>query len=72
VFFMDHFKQLIDLATSISFVVAPFIAVANLKLVTGSQMPDAYKPSMLMRITSLLGITFLTGFAAFYLWKQFF
>jgi Mn2+/Fe2+ NRAMP family transporter len=71
-FFMNQFKQLIDLATTISFVVAPFIAVANLKLVTGSLMPNQHKPSFLMRATAVMGIIFLTGFAAFYLWKQFF
>lgn len=71
-FFMNQFKQLIDLATTISFVVAPFIAIANLKLVTGALMPNQYKPSVLMRTTSVLGIIFLTGFAVFYLWKQFF
>ena len=72
IFFMNQFKQLIDLATTISFVIAPFIAVANLSLVTGNHMPDQYKPSPLMRLTSVLGIMFLTGFAIFYLWKQFF
>ena len=70
-FFMNQFKQLIDLATTISFVVAPLIAIANLRLVTGKHIPSKHKPSLLLIIISILGITFLTGFAAFYLWKQF-
>ena len=70
-FFMNQFKQLIDLATTISFVVATLIAIANLRLVTGKHIPSKHKPSLLLIIISILGITFLTGFAAFYLWKQF-
>lgn len=70
VFFMDQFKHLIDLATTISFVVAPFIAVANLRLVTNQSMPEQHKPSKPLLAISVLGIIFLSGFAGFYIWKQ--
>jgi len=71
-FFMNQFRQLIDLATTISFVIAPFIAIANLRLVTSKHIQAKYKPSILMITTSILGIIFLSGFAGFYVWKQFF
>ena len=71
-FFMNQFRQLIDLATTISFVIAPFIAIANLRLVTSKHIQDKYKPSKLMITISVLGIIFLSGFAGFYVWKQFF
>ena len=70
-FFMGEFKNLIDLATTISFLIAPLVAIANLKLVSKKYIDKAYAPKPFMKFISYLGIVFLTGFALFYVYIKF-
>lgn len=70
-FFAGQFKILIDLATTISFLIAPFVAVANFRLVTKKYISETHVPKSLMKIISYLGIVFLTGFALFYMYIKF-
>ncbi len=70
-FFRGEFKKLIDLATTISFLIAPFVAVANFKLVSKKYIHKDATPKLFMRLISYLGILFLTGFALFYLYIKF-
>jgi Mn2+/Fe2+ NRAMP family transporter len=60
------FKSLVDVATTLSFLVAPVIAVLNFGLVTRKDFPADGRPSALLKTTSLLGIIFLAGFAVIY------
>lgn len=66
--FLKHFKVLIDLATTISFLIAPFVAVINLILVQKKYVGADAVPPLWMRILSYAGIVFLTGFAVFFLY----
>ncbi len=66
------FKLLIDIATTLSFLVAPIIAFINYRLVTAEDFPSDARPGLLMHILSITGIIFLTGFSLFYLWTKFF
>jgi len=59
------FKGLVDIATSISFIIAPVVAVANFILVSKKQIGENAPPTWL-RILSYLGILFLVGFSIFY------
>ena len=70
-FFMGQFKNLIDLATSISFLIAPLVAIANFKLVGKKYIDSAFTPTPIMKFISYLGIIFLTGFALFYIYIKF-
>lgn len=70
-FFSGHFKLLIDLATTISFLIAPVIAVVNYRLVTWDQFPVEARPGPLMRGLSILGILFLSGFSLFFIVTKF-
>lgn len=63
----DSLKALVDVATTISFLVAPLIAAVNLRLVTSHHMPAAGRPPGWLRALSYAGITFLTGFALVFL-----
>jgi Mn2+/Fe2+ NRAMP family transporter len=65
-FFGKHMTQLVDLATTISFLIAPIIAFVNFRLVTGKHIPAEAKPGKFMRSLSWAGIIFLTGFALVY------
>ncbi|WP_242158506.1 NRAMP family divalent metal transporter [Aestuariivivens sediminis] len=70
-FFSGQFKILIDLATTISFLIAPLVAIANFKLVGKKYISQSFLPGRLMRLLSYLGIIFLTGFALFYIYVMF-
>lgn len=64
---INGFKFLVDIATTISFIVAPIIAVINFSLVRKKFVGEAYTPPMWMKIISYCGIVFLTGFSIIYL-----
>lgn len=66
--FLKHFKVLIDLATTISFLIAPFVAIVNLMLVQKKYVGKEAVPPLWMRLLSYVGIIFLTGFALFFLY----
>ena len=70
-FFGAKLKSLVDLATTISFLIAPIIAIVNFKLVTGQLIPKDAKPKPWLRGLSWSGIIFLTGFAVYFLWVKF-
>lgn len=65
-FFGKHMTKLVDLATTISFLIAPVIAFVNFRLVTAKHVPKEAQPGTFMRILSWAGIIFLTGFALVY------
>lgn len=67
-FFAKQLIRLVDLATTISFLIAPVIAIVNFRLVTGRYVPVGYQPKAWLRGLSWLGIVFLTGFALYYLY----
>jgi len=60
------FKQLVIAATTLSFLVAPIVAVANYYLVTQKSFPMESRPKGWLRVLSVAGILFLTGFTAYY------
>ncbi len=66
--FGSSLKALIDLSTTISFVLAPFIAIINFRLVMGSDIEQDQKPGRLLQILSYTGILFLTVFSLIYIW----
>ena len=41
--------KLVEIATILSFVTAPFYAILNYKLVTSDKMPNKYKPNRLIK-----------------------
>ena len=67
--FPNDIRVLVDLATTLSFIVAPLIAIANLYLVTRKEFPmDARPPAWLLAMAGL-GLVFLTGFGVLYLFS---
>ena len=59
-FLLSEMGALVEIATVLSFITAPFYAILNYKLVTSKNMPDQHKPSRSLRILSIAGILFLT------------
>ncbi|MEO2127393.1 MAG: divalent metal cation transporter [Christiangramia sp.] len=70
-FFNASFTILIDFATALSFISAPFLAWFNYQLVTGEQMPENYRPGKHYRIFSLLCLAVLIIFNLIYLYTLF-
>ncbi|MDH3360891.1 MAG: divalent metal cation transporter [Nitrosopumilus sp.] len=70
--FGDNLKELVDFATVLSFVIAPIIAIFNVKLVNGKFLDKKYQPSVFLKILSYTGIIFLSGFAILFLIIKFF
>jgi Mn2+/Fe2+ NRAMP family transporter len=70
--FGDKLKELVDFATTLSFLVAPIIAILNHKLVIGKFLPKNSQPSIWIKGLSVSGIIFLTGFALFFIYTKFF
>lgn len=68
-FFGSSLKTLVDIATSISFLIAPIIAIINFRLVMNLEDPEA-RPGRSLRWLSYLGIVFLSGFSLVYLFWQ--
>ncbi len=60
---LDEMGTLVQIATVLSFITAPFYAYLNLKLVTSNLMPLKYKPSKILINFSYVGLVFLTLFA---------
>ena len=65
------FKGLVDLATTISFLISPLIAIVNFRLVSKKYLGEEGKLPLRMKILSYLGIIFLTGFAIYFLLGKF-
>jgi len=67
-FFLDtEMKLLIQIATVLSFLTAPFYAIASYVLLTGKHTPKEARPSQILKIYSLLGILLLLVFCVWYL-----
>ena len=62
-FLLDEMGTLVQIATVLSFITAPFYAYLNLKLVTSNLMPSKHKPSKILINFSYVGLAFLTLFA---------
>ncbi|MCB7480672.1 Nramp family divalent metal transporter [Christiangramia sediminis] len=70
-FFTASFTVLIDFATALSFLSAPFLAWFNYKLVTGDQMAAEDRPNRNYRIFSLICFVLLVIFNCIYIYTLF-
>ena len=65
--FGDKLKELVDFATTVSFLVAPIIAIFNFRLVTGKYLEKNNQPPSWLKILGYSGIVFLIGFAIYFI-----
>jgi Mn2+/Fe2+ NRAMP family transporter len=61
----------VDLATTISFLIAPFVAVANYSLVT-KHIDKSMQPKKWLRLLAIIGILYLVGFSLLFLYLRIF
>ena len=70
-FFLKSLTQMVDLATTLSFVTTPALAWFNHRAMHSREVAEAFRPSAAMTHFSRLCLVALTGFALFYLWHRF-
>lgn len=63
----SNLKDLVDLATTLSFIIAPVFAFINYKVIMSDQIEQAYKPKGWLKVLAICGLIFLTLFAIIYL-----
>ena len=66
-FFIAEMGTLIQIATVLSFLTAPFYAIGNYVLLTGKHTPEAARPSKGYRRYALFGILLLLVFSGWYI-----
>ncbi len=66
-YFKTSMITFVKIATILSFLTAPFYAIANMLLVSGKHMPKEHRPSKSLLALSYTGIVFLIGFSLWYL-----
>lgn len=66
-YFLINMAILVQIATVLSFLTAPFYAIVNYILIKSEHTPIDYRPNLFLRIWSISGILFLMGFGLWYL-----
>ncbi len=61
-------RTMVDLATSISFVTAPFLAYLNYKIIYSKAIAPEFIPGRVLKIWAWAGLIMLSGFTLFYLY----
>lgn len=69
IFLLSEMGQLVRIATVLSFITAPLYAFLNYRLVISNQMPKKHQPKRGLRLLSVMGLLFLSGFTLFYLFS---
>ncbi|MGZ0018567.1 NRAMP family divalent metal transporter [Nitrosomonas sp. wSCUT-2] len=66
-FYLTSMREMVKIATVISFVAAPIIAILNMQAVFSRHMPDQYRPGKFMWIWCWFGVAALSACSIFYL-----
>ncbi len=70
-FFVENLGQLVDLATTLSFVTAPLFALLNHRAIGAKEVPTAYRQSPAERLFSAICVFLLAAFALVFLYTRF-
>ncbi|NQT76334.1 MAG: divalent metal cation transporter [Bacteroidetes bacterium] len=69
-FFASSMRFMVDVATTLSFITAPFLAFMNYRVVHSKHMPEDARPGLWLRIWAWIGMVFLALFTVFYIaWR---
>ena len=66
-FLLSEMKLLVEIATILSFLTAPFYAFFNYRLLSGRHTPATARPGTLLKVYSVTSILILLGFSGWYL-----
>jgi len=71
-FLGSKITDLVDLATTISFMIAPFIAFANYRLVLSPYLKKRDTPKLWIKVLAIFGIVYLLGFGILFIYLRIF
>ena len=71
-FLGSKITDLVDLATTISFMIAPFIAFANYRLVLSPYLKEIDTPKLWIKVLAIFGIVYLLGFGILFIYLRIF
>lgn len=66
-FYVSNLGQIMNLATTLSFVIAPFAAILNFRLMSDPAIPIEKRPAMWLKVLAIFGIVFLSVFSVLFL-----
>lgn len=70
-FFLSNMRELVNMATTISFVVAPLYAILSFLIINDKELPKNANLSSLESALAKIGIAFLSLFSLYYLYQRF-
>ncbi len=70
-FLKGHMGTMVDIATVLSFILAPVFAIINFLVITDNHVPAHFRPKGILYFISLVGILFLIVFSVIFLIFQF-
>jgi len=70
-FALRSLGDMVDLATTLSFLTAPLLSLLNHRAITGAEVPEAGRPSRGLLLASMVGIVAQMAFAVYYLALRF-
>ncbi len=71
-FYLKSLGDLVDLATTLSFLSAPFLGFLTYRAIMAPWVPEEIKPGLWLHALAILGIVFLSAFLLFFLYFRFF
>ncbi len=71
-FFVSSMKQMVDFATTLSFVLGPVLAILNYMVVTGKHMPEEAKPKPFLKWYAIISMVLMSAFSLFFIVWRFF
>jgi Mn2+/Fe2+ NRAMP family transporter len=70
-FYIANMRDLVDLATTISFLAAPLYAILNFNVIKDKIIPKEYRYNKFEYILCYFGLLFFTLFSLYYVWVKF-
>lgn len=68
--YLNSLRQLVDLATIVSFVIAPLVAFLNYKVIYSKEVDTEHRPHRWMRLLAIAGLVFLIVFTLIFFWVK--
>ncbi|MCZ6521971.1 MAG: divalent metal cation transporter [Bacteroidetes bacterium] len=68
--YLNNLKQLVDLATIVSFVIAPLAGYLNYYVIFSQEIKPEYRPPLWLKNLALMGLVFLTIFTFIFVWVK--
>jgi len=69
-FFVSSMKQMVDFATTLSFVLGPVLAILNYMVVNSKFMPEKFKPKPFLKWYAIISMILMSGFSLFFIvWR---